>query len=310
MIGDGRLLECLADRWKLAEVSLEPHHGGMNSATWFVSAGGSRWIAKAVASSARRSFAAGLAVAARLEAAGIPAGAPLPTRRREYVTDVDGVPLALLSWVAGEAPSAASAGGQRKIGATLAQVHQSLRGASVNDADRFHWVDPQAAHLSVRPWVRDRVAAAVQALDLLDPQSLSQGLLHTDPAPDAFRVDPATGVCGMIDWEVAMTGPLLYDLASAVMYVGGPDRAGTLLETYLAHGAVPRAEVERGLPAMLRFRWAVQADYFARRIVTGDLTGIGSAAENEAGLEHARRWLGSAGTDVAWVARVNSGPHA
>jgi len=43
---------------------------------------------------------------------------------------------------------------------------------------------------------------------------------------------------------------------------------------------------------MLRFRWAVQADYFARRIATGDLTGIESAAENESGLADAHAWLG------------------
>ena len=51
------------------------------------------------------------------------------------------------------------------------------------------------------------------------------------------------------------------------------------------------AEVERALSIMLRFRWAVQADYFARRIVEHDLTGITSPADNEKGLEDARRWL-------------------
>jgi hypothetical protein len=29
----------------------------------------------------------------------------------------------------------------------------------------------------------------------------------------------------VIDWSYALYGPLLYDLASAVMYVGGPDHA-------------------------------------------------------------------------------------
>ena len=89
-----------------------------------------------------------------------------------------------------------------------------------------------------------------------------------------------------------MTGPLLYDLASAVMYVGGPGRADALVEAYLDQGIVARTEVERGLPVMSRFRWAVQADYFARRIASGDLTGIASAAGNEVGLSDARRWLG------------------
>lgn len=59
---------------------------------------------------------------------------------------------------------------------------------------------------------------------------LSPGLLHTDPAPDAFRWNPARAVCGLIDWSVATAGPLLYDLASAVMYVGGPAAARPLVD--------------------------------------------------------------------------------
>jgi hypothetical protein len=85
---------------------------------------------------------------------------------------------------------------------------------------------------------------------------------------------------------------LLYDLASAVMYVGGPARADHLVQAYLRQAVVAAAEVERLLPVLLRFRWAVQADYFARRIVEQDLTGVAGPADNEKGLEDARRWLG------------------
>ena len=99
------------------------------------------------------------------------------------------------------------------------------------------------------------------------------GLLHADPAPEHFRLDPSSGRCGLIDWSVALEGPLLYDLASAVMYVGGPDHGGHLVEAYLRRAVVTPAEVERALPVLLRFRWAVQADYFARRIAEHDLTG-------------------------------------
>lgn len=151
----------------------------------------------------------------------------------------------------------------------------------------FHWVDPGAAHLAVRPWVRPAVSAAVAALDRLDLRSLTQGMLHTDPAPAAFRWDAGRRVCGLIDWATAIRGPLLYDLASAVMYVGGPDRARPLVDAYLEHAVMPRPEVVRGLPVMLRFRWAVQADYFAHRIATRDLTGIEGDADNDAGLADA-----------------------
>jgi homoserine kinase type II len=75
------------------------------------------------------------------------------------------------------------------------------------------------------------------------------------------------------------------------MYVGGPDRSGPLIDAYLATSALAANEVERGLGPIARIRWAVQADYFAGRIASDDLTGIAGQADNEKGLEDARRAL-------------------
>jgi homoserine kinase type II len=69
------------------------------------------------------------------------------------------------------------------------------------------------------------------------------------------------------------------DLASAVMYVEGQPYASELVSAYLRHGPLDRVEVSRGLEAMLRFRWAVHADYFAGRIARNDLTGISGPGE-------------------------------
>jgi Ser/Thr protein kinase RdoA (MazF antagonist) len=135
------------------------------------------------------------------------------------------------------------------------------------------------------------VTAAVAAVGTIGLHSLSQGLLHADPAPEHFRLNAASGQCGLIDWSVALKGPLMYDLASAVMYVGGPEDADSLVEAYLQQSVLPATEVEQAMLVMLRFRWAVQADYFAHRIAHHDLTGIGGPADNEKGLEDARRWL-------------------
>ncbi|MFU8851937.1 phosphotransferase enzyme family protein [Micromonospora sp. SL1-18] len=294
MIAEEKLRSCLADAWGVADATVETHNGGMNSATWFIAAGDESWVAKAVVPASRRSFLGGLTVAGHIEAAGIPAGAPIATRQGKIATDIEGTPLALLRRVDGDELSGDTPDGQRLIGQTLGRVHEVLRDVSVDPADRFHWVDVQAAHLAVRPWVRPAVAAAVAAYDALGSSALSWGLLHTDPAPEAFRLDRRTGICGLIDWSVAITGPLLYDLASAVMYVGGPQRAGCLIEAYLTSGTVRRAEVEHGLLTMLRFRWAVQADYFARRLAIGDLTGLTSNEGNEKGLEDARQQLSHA----------------
>jgi Ser/Thr protein kinase RdoA (MazF antagonist) len=291
VIDEAAVRACLEREWGLGNAEVVAHHGGMGSATWFISVDERRWVAKAVAPALRPHFVGGLRVATALEAGGIPAGAPAPTRDGRPVLDVGGQGLALLTWVAGEELTGASADEQRTIGRTLGRVHRALCGVAVGAVQRFHWVRPEAPHVALRPWIRPAVRSAVAALDELGPRSLTWGLLHTDPAPGHFRFDRSSGRCGVIDWSVALEGPLLYDLASAVMYMGGPGRADHLVRAYLDQAVVAAAEAERALPVLLRFRWAVQADYFARRIVERDLTGIDGPAANEKGLEDARRWL-------------------
>jgi homoserine kinase type II len=263
--------DLLRVHWGLTAEPVVPHHGGMNSATWFV---GDRWVLKSVPAGAGAAFEAGLAVAAHLDRAGIPAGAAVAPG----VVRAEGRAWALLTLVPGE-----EVHDQRVIGGTLAAVHRALAGITVAGRQEFHWVDPAADHLGVRDWIRPAVTAAVADLDT---SGMTYGLLHTDPAPDAFR--PGGGI---IDWSVALHGPLLYDLASAVMYAGGTEVAGDLIASYLDTGPMSAAEVAAGLAPMLRFRWAVQADYFARRIATRDLTGITGDDGNEKGLEDARRAL-------------------
>lgn len=75
------------------------------------------------------------------------------------------------------------------------------------------------------------------------------------------------------------------------MYAGGPDHAKTLVRAYLDEGILGATEARRGLAPMPRFRWAVQASYFAWRIAGNNLTGISGPQDNEKGLEDARRSL-------------------
>jgi Ser/Thr protein kinase RdoA (MazF antagonist) len=232
-----------------------------------------------------------MAIARQLEQAGIPAGAPVPACDGELVVDIGQAQLALLTWVPGRALSGRDSAEQEVIGTTLAKVHRALMGCEVAEAQRFHWVDLSADHLALRPWLRPAITAALDGLDAARPAAMSWGLLHADPAPEAFRLDPATGRCGVIDWSYALQGPLLYDLASAVMYVGGPGHAQALVGAYLGAGILDAVEVEHGLAPMLRFRWAVQANYFAWRISENNLTGISGPQDNEKGLEDARRFL-------------------
>jgi hypothetical protein len=113
-------------------------------------------------------------------------------------------------------------------------------------------------------------------------------------ASEAFVHDDATGVTGLIDWSGARRGPVLYDVASAVMYLGGLEDAAAFLETYRAEGPLGGEELDH-LDAFRRFRWTVQATYFAWRTSVGDLTGLDDDSGNRKGLDDARRSLAALG---------------
>jgi Ser/Thr protein kinase RdoA (MazF antagonist) len=295
VIAASRLTEHLARHWNLSDVEIAAHHGGMGSATWIVDHGDERWVAKAVALHAGRQFAGGLNLARQLERSGIRAGAAVQATDGSLAVNVGDGWLALLSWVPGEPLTGQGAADKRLIGTTLARVHQALAVSSTDGANQFHWVDLDASHLSLRPWLRPAIGTALDALDAADTAAMTWGLLHADPAPDAFRHDPATGLCGVIDWSYFLNGPRLYDLASAVMYVGGTESGADLVDAYLRHSAMDAGEVQAGLRPMLRFRWAVQANYFAWRIAENDLTGLRGPLDNEKYLEDARQALAADG---------------
>ena len=281
----------LQSDWGITATAVAAHDRGMNSQTWFVEADGIRLVAKAVPIDRRAPFEAGLAIATMVEAAGIRAGAPVPTLVGPSIVTVERSVLAVLRFVRGSELTGGPDAERRMIGSTLGRVHVALAGRVLPGVHRFHWLDPTASHLSVRPWLRPSIEAAIAAWDAIGPASLTWGLLHTDPAPEAFRCEDSTGECGLIDWDLGLNGPLLYDLASAQMYVGGPEHSGPLIDAYVKTGALPAEEVHRALGPLARMRWAVQADYFAMRIANGDLTGIDGPADNEKGLEDARRGL-------------------
>ena len=63
MLDEPTLSEFLAERWGVLATDLRSHHGGMNSATWFVRTRETTWVAKAVPPVRASRFEAGLAVA-------------------------------------------------------------------------------------------------------------------------------------------------------------------------------------------------------------------------------------------------------
>ncbi|MFD7307697.1 phosphotransferase enzyme family protein [Promicromonospora sp. NPDC059942] len=275
--------QALRHHWGLDATTVTTIDGGMNSRTWLVRAGDTSYVAKRVSAADVELLATGCSVAERLGRAGLTTGSPVRTVLGALVAP--GERLALLQHVPGRELGGTTAKEQRWIGTTLAQVHHAGAPARQKPGTSgfYGWLTPDAPGVSDHPWLPRAVEQARGATDRL---TVTWSVLHTDPAPEAFRYDAV----GLIDWTGACRGPVLYDVASAVMYLGGPERAGAFLDAYSAAGPLDEYEL-RHLDAFRRFRFAVQGAYFARRLAERDLTGIRDDSGNENGLQDARRGL-------------------
>jgi Ser/Thr protein kinase RdoA (MazF antagonist) len=265
-----RLATDLVREWLGERASLTPLVA-MNSSAWMVSSGGDRYVLK-ISPAVEE---AGLLVAAWLEDHALPTGAPV----RKVVRD-DRV-SALLRFVDGRGLGTSGAD-IALLGETLGRVHSLLLEAPVPEKlERWPWawLDPNVIE---EPDLRRAARQAIDAAETLAP-TLTHGILHGDPAPDAF-VASAEGVA-LIDWGSACHGPLLYDLASAWLYTDQ-----RIIAAYARAGPLAGAELDQAADFLV-FRWAVQACYFSARISRGDVRGLASPAENDKGLADARRGL-------------------
>lgn len=277
--------------WGLNGATLTPLTGGMNSQTWLVEHERAAFVAKQVSSERTADLVAGCELATELARLGLVTGRPVPTLDGRLVAVEHG--LALLEHVPGRELTGESDQEQRWIARTLAGVHTAGGPADGPGASGFMTDLVSTDHPDVRahPWLAGAVEVVRQETD---PLPVTWSVLHCDPAPEAFIHDDRTGTTGLVDWTGARRGPVLYDVASVVMYLGGTGRAGAFLAEYERCGLVERAELGM-LDAFRRFRWTVQAAYFAARWSAGDLTGIESQAENEEGLRDARTGLAELG---------------
>src|SRR4051794_38425518 len=281
--------------WGIGSVEVRPLGGGMNSETWMVEHLGSTYVAKRVPASELDDLVAGCEVASALADAGFVTGRPVPTTDGRLVVTEHA--LALLEHVPGRELEGETDDEQRWIAGTLAGVHAAGSPGRGPSTDTFYadWLSPQLTGAEAHPWL----APAIEAVRAeTDPLRVTWAVLHTDPSPEAFIHDDRNGVTGLIDWAGAKRGPVLYDVASAVMYLGGSTNAAAFLTTYEAHGPLDADELQL-LDAFRRFRWVVQAAYFAWRLAVRDLTGVADQADNEKGLRDARRGLAELGLDTA-----------
>ncbi|MET7422825.1 serine kinase [Dactylosporangium sp. NPDC005555] len=221
--------------------------------------------------SARRGFEAGLCAAEHVDASGICAGRPVRAADGALTAGAgdragDGV-LALLCMVPGRPLRADDPLDQSWWGGALSAAHRSLRRFVHPDLAKFQVAAPATApHLAMEPWLGPAVAETVAVVRrIMVTDQLTYGVRHGSPAAARFRLDAATGRVGLVGWAAAGTGPLLYDLAHAVLCAGGTG-ADALVEAYVRAGPVPADECAAVLPAMLALRTATHAAGVAARI--------------------------------------------
>ncbi|RZU52896.1 homoserine kinase type II [Krasilnikovia cinnamomea] len=280
------LRAALRENWHLVPTAITNRRGGILSRSWDVTVGHARYVARLVRPAERPALEAGLAAAGRLRACGIAAGESVRTLGGALTVAISVGALAVLRRVPGRALAGADPVDQQWWGDRLGAVHRALQGYVHPGLGRWNLLDADAAHLSGEPWLRLAVTEAVTAATRLTvTDRLTYGVLHRDPAPEEFVVDPDTGRAGVLDGGASGTGPLVYDVAAAVAYAGGTDAAAELVDGYLAAAPVHSDELDATLPVLLRFRWAAQADWSARRLA--ECAQAPAAAECRAGAGEA-----------------------
>ena len=205
--------------WGRVVRSAEPLGGGMNSTTALLKLPDGSFVAKWVPTASAGALASGCEVAQLLAGRGLVTGEPLPTLDGRLTVPVGQGAAALLRFVAGEPLTADSVRDQLAMAVTLARVH-----AAETTTSSAPFMSDEVAELvhDVQPWIRPTVGVVLDEYDRLP--ALTWGVLHGDPAPEAFRRQE-TGEVALIDWTASARGPVLYDVASAVMYLGGRVKA-------------------------------------------------------------------------------------
>jgi homoserine kinase type II len=241
----------------------------LDRGTWRVQINNGQFVGKWVPARRRPGFEAGLCAAERVDATGVGAGAPVRCADGALtVATADGA-LALLRLVPGRPLSAADPLDRQWWGGTLGAVHRTLRRFAHPALARFDaaGVPREGPHLALEPWLWPALldtTALVRRIMVMD--QLTYGVLHGAPDAAHFRLDPDTGAVGLVAWAAAGTGPLVCDLAAAVLVAGGPARAEGLVDAYVRASVVPADECEAALPALLCLHAALAAAAVAERI--------------------------------------------
>jgi Ser/Thr protein kinase RdoA (MazF antagonist) len=256
----------LWDHWHLQPSEITAMPDELMSQGWEVTAGAERYVCRLAETACRAAVEAGLVAAEHLRMRGLAVGEPVRTLGGGLTAPTPAGALAVLRRTPGRPLAGDDPVDQLWWGERLGAVHRALQSFHHPSLRPWQLPDPDAPAPAAEPWLRGAVADAVSATTRLSvTDRLTYGVLHGDPAPACFVVDAGTGRAGLLDYGASSLGPLVYDVAAAVVYAGGVSHATDLLDGYLATGPVRRDELDAALPVLLRLRWAVQADRAARR---------------------------------------------
>jgi Ser/Thr protein kinase RdoA (MazF antagonist) len=282
---DDLVRSTLRDEWHLVATEITALRGTLLSRCWeVVTTDHDRYVCRLSDPAVLRPVEAGLAAAVHLRGRGIAAGDPVRTLGGKLTARTDEGVLAVLRRVPGRRLDGGDPVDQQWWGDRLGAVHRALQGFHHPGLKKWLALDADAPHVAREPWLRDAVIGAMTATTRLTvTDRLTYGVLVGDPAPGTFVVDPETGRAGLLDCGASGTGPLVYDVAAAIVYAGGTERAGELIDGYLAAGPVGADELEAALPVLLRLGWAVRAFYAAQHGCVETLEVARQALESAAG---------------------------
>ena len=303
---DEHLRAILRSVWhRTAETCVETHDS--SDSRWSVTIDGGRYTVRIAPESRRLGLVASLDAAEALAAAGIPIGKPVRTADGALTATTSFGDMALVYAVSGRPLRALDPLDQQWWGDLLGRAHRALLGHQASVPARLSLPALAGSHLAVASWLRPAlsdVAAAVTRLMVTD--QLTYGVLHGDPRPEGFHLDPETGATAMTGWGRPTVGPLVYDAAIAVRHAGGIEAAEEFIDGYISAGPVTGDELSVALGVMLRLHWALVAEDHARAIAgTGSIVPLPRAtasaiAARRDGLEVARQAL----ADLAHVDRA------
>lgn len=265
----------------------------MNSATALVDLIDEQAVLKCVRGASATALAAGCEVAQRLAHHGLVTGEPFKTITGELTYRTEQGAVALLRFVDGQRLDPNIVQDQRDMALTLAAVHTT---EATHRSGAFMSDEIAGMAHDVEPWVRptvDRVLDEYRGLP-----DLTWSVLHGDPESGAFLRQPSAGRVALIDWAATVAGPVLYDAASALMYLGGRQHAEPFWEAYVSHSPASGNELTEHLDTFIRYRAAVQAAYFSWRLATEDRTGIHHDDENWKGLRDAEQMLRASSAEI------------